>query len=109
MRLRFALISAFLLASCTPVRPAGGPTPSAGPTAVAPVPVPPPTSAASRDTIKAAAPPAEPAIAPAPAAAVAPADSIALAKQARDSALDAAVLERLATAKPPESPESAAA
>ncbi|HEV8150976.1 MAG TPA: LysM peptidoglycan-binding domain-containing protein [Gemmatimonadales bacterium] len=45
---------------------------------------------------------------PAPAAAVAPADSIALAKQARDSALDAAMLERLATAKPPEGAEPAA-
>jgi membrane-bound lytic murein transglycosylase D len=41
--------------------------------------------------------------------AVAPADSIALAKQARDSALDAAMLDRLATAKPPEGSEPATA
>jgi len=36
------------------------------------------------------------------------ADSLALAKQARDSALDAAMLDRLATARPPEEPEAPA-
>ncbi|HEV8598386.1 MAG TPA: transglycosylase SLT domain-containing protein, partial [Gemmatimonadales bacterium] len=39
-----------------------------------------------------------------PAVTVAPADSLALAKLARDSALDAAMLDRLATAQPPEEP-----
>ncbi|HTL06512.1 MAG TPA: LysM peptidoglycan-binding domain-containing protein [Gemmatimonadales bacterium] len=52
-----------------------------------------------------ARPVADTALRPAP---VPLADSIALARQARDSALDAAILDKLATAKPPETPDAPA-
>ena len=95
MRLRLAFPATLLLASCAPHgtgMPA--PLPQAPPPARAPAPVAAPPAA---DTTPAAAP-----------VVVAPADSLALAKQARDSALDAAMLDRLATARPPDSSETSA-
>lgn len=99
MRLRLAIVSALLLASCAAPRPAGAP---------APVPAPETPRAASPLPQAQVAPvkPAADSSIPSASVAVAPADSIALAKQARDSALDAAILERLAAAKPPEGPEA---
>jgi peptidoglycan lytic transglycosylase D len=94
MRLRL-LVSALVLASCAPQRPAGAPAPVPQP-APPPITLAPPAAELPRpvaDSAKSVVP-------------VSPADSLALAKQARDSALDAAMLERLATAKPPEEVET---
>ena len=95
MRLRLAFPVTLLLASCAPHgtgMPA--PLPQAPPPAPAPAPAPVPAQSAA-DTTPVRAP-----------VVVARADSVALAKQARDSALDAAMLDRLAAAKPPDSSET---
>ncbi len=93
MTRRLALIPAFLLASCGLFRPAAGPLPLPAPPAPpAPVPAAPPEHHS--------APP--PAPTPQRAAADSLADSLALARLARDSALDQAMLDRIATAAAPE-------
>lgn len=96
MRLRLALICAFFLASCAPSRPGGAPAPVPGSAAAPAAPVPdvaPPVASPKPSSDSAPL---------APPVAVARSDSIALAKQARDSALDAAMLDRLASARPPD-------
>ena len=89
-----AFATALVLASCVSAPLAGPPLPA--PEAAAPpqkaAPLPAPESPKP-------APDSAPAVPP---VAVAPPDSLALAKLARDSALDAAMLDRLATAQPPE-------
>jgi membrane-bound lytic murein transglycosylase D len=88
MKHRLALFVAFLLASCATPRPAVTPVPEREP-AVLPAPIVPPVAAAPLplrpilDSIRA--------------------DSAALAAHARDSALDAAMLDRIARTEPPES------
>jgi len=95
---RFALISVLLLASCATQRSAPGPMPdNAPPPADVPNPPAPVVSGAE-------AKPAMPSVVP---------DSAALAAAARDSALDAAMLDRIAAAKvsdsalPPAAPTEA--
>jgi len=97
MRHSLRLISALLLASCAP----------AGRSAV-PVPVEvPPEAPEPRSQPAESLPALIVPIAPRRSPADSAADSLALAAMARDSALDAAMLDRLAAAKPPEEPEVA--
>ena len=96
MRFWPAFAAALCLASCAPQSRGGTPLPA--PNAAAPPQKSAPAPVAVADSPK----PATDSAPAAPPIAVAPADSLALAKLARDSALDAAMLDRLATAKPPE-------
>ena len=98
MRLRIGLFYALIAASCAPSK-----------RAEAPAPVPAVAPSAPRPVLAPVTPPAKPAVesvAVSPPVPVAPADSVALAKLARDSLLDAAMLDRLATAAAPEEPAS---
>jgi membrane-bound lytic murein transglycosylase D len=67
---------------------------------------PPPAPAPAPARAPVAVPPAADSTPPVTPLVVPRADSLALAKQARDSALDAAMLDRLATARPPDSSET---
>ena len=96
MKHRLALSVAFLLASCATPRPAVTPLPEREPPAVLPT----PTFPSQPD-----------APAPLPMRPILDsirADSAARAAQARDSALDAAMLDRIARTEPPESVNTAA-
>ncbi len=98
MRVRLSLGTALVLASCAPQHSAVAPEPR---------PAPPPVVAEPQPVVAAPALPA-PAPTPVPTDTLTPlvpverSDSLALAKQARDSALDANVLDALATARPPD-------
>lgn len=98
MRFRLGLGSALVLASCAPQRPAGAPEARPAPVPEAPEPKP-ATPSPVLPTPRPAPAPADPLT---PLVPVARSDSLALAKQARDSALDAKVLDALAEARPPE-------
>lgn len=91
MKHRLALSVAFLLASCASPRPAVAPVPERESPAVLPAPTPPP------QTVAPAPLPLRPMLDSVRA------DSVALAAHARDSALDAAMLDRIARTEPPES------
>ena len=95
MTRRIALCTAMLLASCAPRHaPVSGAIPSPEPTA--------PSSQTSPDSTRSPTLPSR-------LSEAAQSDSIALAAHARDSALDAAMLERLAAAQPPDLGDAAAA
>src|SRR3990172_2862655 len=96
MRLSLAFGSALALASCLPAGPGAGPAPSPRP-AVSQAPPSPPPAPGTKPL-----PPRSPEDTLPPLAATRH-DSLVLARQARDSALDARVLDVLAEAHPPES------
>ena len=112
LRLLKGLGAVLVIAACVPTGRAGAPAPVAGPSeASRPQPAPPvPPRENPAVTPRPATPALEPAAVPdssAPLAILAPSDSIRLARIARDSALDASVLEAVAAARPADSGSTA--